>query len=78
MTTPATVSPWLTKAEAAEYMRCDTRTIDRWTEAGKLTRHRVEGLRSVRFARAELDSLVVPERTEGGAPPNDPAPAGTS
>jgi hypothetical protein len=29
--------------------------------AGKLTRHKVAGIQSVRFARAELDELVQPE-----------------
>ena len=56
-------SPWLTKAEAAAYMRVEPRTIDRWVRAGRLTRHKVEGLQSVRFARGELDALVQPETT---------------
>lgn len=57
-TTPA--SPWLTKNEAAEYMRVHPRTIDDWAKAGRITRHRIEGLQSVRFRRDELDALVVP------------------
>jgi len=54
-------SPWLTKAEAADYMRVDARTIDRWASAGRITKHRVAGIQSVRFSRAELDALVQPE-----------------
>ena len=57
-------SPWLTKAEAAAYMRVEPRTIDRWVRAGRLTRHRVQGVQSVRFARAELDALVQPAGPE--------------
>jgi excisionase family DNA binding protein len=56
-----TPSPWLTKAEAGELMRVSPRTIDAWAEAGRITRHRVAGLQSVRFARAELEALLVPE-----------------
>jgi excisionase family DNA binding protein len=56
-----TPSPWLTKAEAAEYMRVDPRTIDRWAATGRLTKHRVAGVQSVRFSRDELDRLVQPE-----------------
>jgi excisionase family DNA binding protein len=63
--TETTPSPWLTKAEAAEYMRCSPRTIDAWANAGRITRHRVAGLQSVRFRRDELDSLA------------EPVPAGT-
>lgn len=59
-----TTSPWLTKAEAAEHMRVSPRTIDAWAEAGRITRHRVEGLQSVRFRRDELDALLVPEAAE--------------
>lgn len=63
--TPATPaeSPWMTKAEAAAYMRVDTRTIDRWVRDGKLTRHRVSGIQSVRFARADLEGLLTAEPT---------------
>ena len=57
--------PWLTKAEAADRMRVTERTLDRWAEAGRLTRYRVEGIQSVRFARAELDALIVAEPAAG-------------
>lgn len=50
-----TESPWLTKAEAAAYMRVVPRTIDRWVESGRITRYRVGT--QVRFKRAELEQL---------------------
>lgn len=54
-------SPWMTRAEAAEYLRVGERTIDRWVLEGRITRHKIDGLQSVRFRRAELDGLVVPD-----------------
>lgn len=52
-------SPWLTKSEAAHYLRVTTRTIDQWVLAGRITRHHVDGTRYVRFSRKELAELVV-------------------
>jgi len=70
MTTPTTDSPWLTHAEAAAYLRVHPRTISRWADAGRLTKRQIDGLRSVRFARAELDALVVPaDDVEAGEEP---------
>jgi excisionase family DNA binding protein len=57
------MSPWLTRQEAAERARVDVRTIDRWAREGRITRHKVEGLQSVRFTVAEIDALIVPETT---------------
>lgn len=56
-----TESPNMTKAEAAAYMRVTPRTIDRWAAAGRIKRYRVGASQSVRFKRAELDALVIPE-----------------
>lgn len=53
-------SPWLTRAEAAERLRVSPKTIDRWTREGRLTKHKVGDLQSVRFAAAEVDKLVQP------------------
>lgn len=55
---PAT--SWLTKLEAAEYLRVRPRTIDRWVAEGRLTRYKLKGLQSVRFDRAELDRMIQP------------------
>ncbi len=51
---------WLTRAEAAAYMGVSPRTIDRWANARLITRHRVAGVRSVRYSQAELDKVVRP------------------
>jgi excisionase family DNA binding protein len=59
-------SPFLTKAEAAAYMRVSPRTIDRWAAAGRIQRYRVGTSQSLRFKRAELDALVVPDEPEAG------------
>ncbi len=59
-----TESPNMTKAEAAAYMRVSPRTIDRWAAAGRIKRYRVGTSQAVRFKRAELDALVVPDEPE--------------
>jgi excisionase family DNA binding protein len=52
---------YLTRDEAASYMRVSESTIDRWARDGLIKRYRVKGTRSVRFKVAELDSLLDPE-----------------
>lgn len=52
---------WMTRAEAAQYMGVTEHTIDNWRRQGKLTKHTIKGLQSVRYALEELDALVVPE-----------------
>ncbi len=59
--TGITCSPWLTREEAADYMRVSPYTIDRWVRDERLPRHRIDGIRSARFRRDELDALVVPD-----------------
>jgi excisionase family DNA binding protein len=56
----------MTREAAAEYMSVSPFTIDRWVREGRLVRHRIEGIRSVRYARRELDALVVPVVPENG------------
>lgn len=69
--------PRLTRAEAAEHMACtaygrvvNPRTVDRWADAGLITRTKVGGLQWVQFDRDELDRMgagQVPEANrEGG------------
>jgi excisionase family DNA binding protein len=55
------VSPWRTRAEAAEYARVSESTIDRWVRDRKLTKHFVTGTRSVRFHTDDLDKLMIPD-----------------
>lgn len=52
---------WLTRAEAAQYLRVSPRTIDRWAKTGIITRHLVAGVaRSSRYLRKELEQMVRP------------------
>ena len=53
-----TESPYLTLHEAAQYARCSKRTVQRWLDAGKLTRH---GQYRPLVHRAELDALLFPK-----------------
>jgi len=54
------VSTWFTRAEAAAYARVSLATLDRWANAGKITRHRTPG-RGVRFTKTDLDNAMTPE-----------------
>lgn len=58
-------TPWLTRVEAAAYLRVSTVKIDRLARRGSLTRYRLKDTPagspgSVRFRREELDSLLIP------------------
>lgn len=60
MTNATTEPVWLTRKEAADRLRCDPKTIDRWSREGRLTKHKVGDLQSVRFRADQVDSLVQP------------------
>lgn len=60
MSETPTYPTWLTKEEAAEFLRVRPRTIDRWVAEGLITKHRIADLQSVRFSREELEALVQP------------------
>lgn len=54
----------LTRTEAAKHMACtaygrevNPRTVDRWADAGLISRTKVGGLQWVRFDRDELDQM---------------------
>lgn len=49
--------PWLTRKEAADYIRATTKTIDRLTKVKLLKRKKLKGMRIWRISRAELDAL---------------------
>ena len=51
------MSPYLTLTEAALYARCSKRTIQRWLDAGKLTRH---GQSRPLVHQAELQRFLSP------------------
>ena len=56
---------WLTRAEAAEYLRVGTRTLDRWVAAGQLPAYR-KGQRMTRFRREELDDFMMGRTDDSG------------
>jgi excisionase family DNA binding protein len=55
-----TPSPWLTYDEAAAYCKVKLRTFERWVAEGRVVRHKVAGMKSVRFHRDDLDALMKP------------------
>lgn len=61
------MTSWMTRQEAAAYLRVSVATIDRYVRVGELTKHHLAGTRSVRFTKDELDALVVPEQEEDAA-----------
>lgn len=69
--TVQTVGYWLTRLEAAEYLRVSVDTLDRWVKAGKLRRYRAASGTGRRFRRADLDAALVPE--DGSAEDDGPA-----
>lgn len=58
-------SPWLTPAQAAEYLRITVDTLNQWRRAGLITGHRMPGGRIVRYRADELDRDVMNPRSEG-------------
>lgn len=50
---------WMTKSEAARYLRISEKSIDRLRQRGVLRECLVEGTKSIRFRRADLDRIVV-------------------
>lgn len=69
---PATLSldsrRWLNQTEAAEYLGVTDRTVRNYIARGLLPGHRVRGSRLVRIDRADLDAMLRPIPTAGGAP----------
>lgn len=53
---------WLTRAEAARYLRVSVRTLDRMADAGEVTRYRLG--RNVRFRLDELEQLPRSDRAQ--------------
>jgi excisionase family DNA binding protein len=51
-------SPWITLAEAAEYLRVTTRAIRRWIAEGKLNAYKLAGGHTVRLRRDEVEALL--------------------
>lgn len=50
----------MTRAEAATAAEVDVRTIDRWADAGTLTRYRVNPGRRVMFSAGQLNQVLRP------------------
>ncbi len=54
-------SPWMTAAEAASYLRIETRTLLLWARQGKVKGHVLSGThrQSWRFLQADLDAMLL-------------------
>lgn len=50
--------PWLTRAEAAQYLKISIRSVDRLREQSRITPYRLG--RAVRYRRRDLDKVLVP------------------
>jgi excisionase family DNA binding protein len=57
MSTPVQAEELLTPAEVAAMWRVDTKTVNRWAKAGKLTSIRTPGGHR-RYRRAEVEALL--------------------
>lgn len=64
MTNSDATREWLTRQEAADRLNVGPRTVDRYARLGKLTKHKLRGTQSVRFAADEVDALAVPKPTD--------------
>lgn len=58
--------PWLSPAEASQYLGVTTRTLRIYVANGDLSAHRVKGSRLIRIRQSELDAMLVPVPTVGG------------
>lgn len=54
------VGPWLSQAEAAEYLGVTDRTIRNYIARGDLPGYRVRGSRLVRLRLSDVDALLRP------------------
>jgi excisionase family DNA binding protein len=59
-------SPWLTRQEAAAYLRVCPETLDTMVKAGCLRAHRA-GSRILRFRREDLDQALTPTTADPAA-----------
>ena len=58
---------WMSPAEAADYLGISPRTLRNYISEGKLPAYRLGGKRTMRIDRADLDALLRPIPTTGGA-----------
>lgn len=68
MRPPSAARPYLTQAEAAEYLGVTDRTIRNYIARGTLKAARVKGSRLIRIRRSDLDALMqpIPSAVVGG------------
>ena len=69
-----TLSPFMTIAEAAEYLRCKRQRIDDLLSSGRLTRHK-DGTRTL-VSRAELAAYIGADCPSVATNGKSPHPAG--
>lgn len=64
-------SPWMTREEAAEYLRIAPRTFDNYVRAGEITRFRLKSSDRPRYRRAEVVRLIeIDDKVGQRATPN--------
>ncbi len=51
---------WLTRLEAAAYLKIHPITLDRWVKTGVVIRHQIRGTQRTRYSSRELDNLLIP------------------
>jgi excisionase family DNA binding protein len=51
---------FITRAESADILKIEIRTLDRWVQKGRLRAYRVPGSRLIRFKRKEVMALLQP------------------
>lgn len=56
----ASATEYVTRARASEITGRDVRTVDRWADAGLITRYKLGGRQWVRFKVSELEEMMRP------------------
>jgi excisionase family DNA binding protein len=59
MTSDWTRRTFVTAAQAADFLSVHVRTVYRYAAAGRLPAHYVAGSRAVRYARTDVEQLLV-------------------
>lgn len=56
---------YVTAAQVAHFLQVHVRTVHRYAAEGRLTAHRIDGGRAMRFRRTEVEAFVRPRPDEG-------------
>jgi excisionase family DNA binding protein len=61
-------SPWMSKQEAADYLRISLPSLDRWMREGRVRFYKAGGQQSVRFHISDLDAVMRPVDPDADTP----------